>query len=317
MINKFKSVKMFLISVALLACSFTANSVPTPTPTVVSTSVPTITATPRATSTPFYKVEVGKTIAVKSGGFSFSQINGYKAWKEDNTGAYLANPDRSVNVGVLAYPRPSGATLAGLMSNWRDGFKSDFDEVNFAEPVAETKGDISSLSVAFTGIDKKIPMEGRLTIYEPQKAKLIYLYTIAYGDQRWQREGQQVFETTAGSIKLFTITALENCPTTKNENYGYRKTNPIKIGGGGEQEGSARIANYLNALLGRKGEIVSYNTGKADSYAGIDLDVYLLRIGNDHKGLYFDTSNFEELSVPYGLSCSAPLPGKPDNGTPL
>lgn len=310
--NNLQKLKMIFVSVSLLACSLIANIAPAATamPSAILLNTPEATSTPKTTATPFYSVEIGKMISVKSGGFSVWSIKGYKIWREDNVGVHLISSDKQVELGVLAYPRPGGSTLVGLMSNWREGFKNDFDEVNFADAIEETKDEINSISIEFIGVDKKIPLQGRLIIYAPKKAKMIYLYTIAYGDQRWQREGQKTFETTAKSIKLFAIQALENCPTAKDQNYGYLKTKPIKIGGG-EEEGSIRIDNYLGALLGRKGEIVSYNFGKADSYAGVDLNVYLLRIGNDIKQIYFDTSNYEDLHVPYGLSCSAPLPGKP------
>lgn len=317
--KKFQALKVLVLSAALMACSFTANFIPTATPTVLpktnipKTNTPEATPTIKVTPTPYYNVEPSATIRIKSGGFNFSGMRGYSVVREDNLGVYLVNQDKKVEVGLFAYPRPSGAAITGLMSDWRERFKRDFDNLAFADSVKETMNSVSAISADFTGMNKEESVQGRLTIFEPPNGKIIYMYTIALGDQRWQREGQQVFEATTASLHFFEIAALENCSIAKSPDYGFLKTKPIKIGGG-KEEGGLRIDNYLGALLGPRGKIITYNTYDSITVNSVDLDVYSLRIDDNYKTLYFDRNNFEELYVPRGLSCSAPLPGKPGSG---
>jgi hypothetical protein len=107
---------------------------------------------------------------------------------------------------------------------------------------------------------------------------------------------------------------MEGCPIKKDANYGYFAQNAIKIGGG-KDYGYQRIESYLASLLGPRGEIITYSENKSVTYKGVEISVFSILVGKDYKTLYFDTSNFEELGVLHGFKCSAPLPGKPDNGS--
>jgi hypothetical protein len=312
--NGLQILKILFLNVALLACSFVTRVVlpatVTPSPTVTSTHTPQATATIEVTSTPFYSVKAGAPIRAQSGGFSFSEIEGYEIQSSHPLGAYLKSPDKNIEAMLIAYPRSDGVTISELLSDWRKGFAERFNEVVFSDPVKETSNPMELIYDDFSGTKNEVPYEGRLAIYEPPDSKLIYVYVIAYGDQRWQREGNKVFHTLANSIKTFKITALPDCPIKKNRMYGYEKTSPIKIGGGND-DGIGRIHDYLGVLLGLKGEIVLYTQILPVIHDAIELQVYQIRIGSTYSTLYFDINNYEELSAPYNLTCSAPMPGRP------
>jgi len=291
-----------------LACSSAAKLIPTnvPTPTLTKTPKPTPTITP----TPFYKVEPGRRISIPSGGFSFSQPLGYDVLENDSTSAYLLNSDGMVNIVVFSHPRPRGLSIDGVVKYMFEDMDTWYDDFNHGDPVRTDLDEVTSISTEFTGTDETGPLRGNLTVYQPGKSKLVYVVITTRGDQRWEREGQKLLDLTKDNLEFFRIKSLQDCPTTKNPDYGTTRTKPIMIGGG-ESDGMNRIIRYLEALLGVNGEVISYWPGETTLADGVELEVFELQVGNLFRTLYFDTTKFEELHVPTSLTCSAPLPEEP------
>jgi hypothetical protein len=300
--------KIAALGIGLMACSSITNAIPTLAPASTPTNTPR--PTPTITATPFYEVEAGKTVTVESGGFSFTQVRGYEILESDNFGAYLTSPDEMLDVVFFALPRPSGASVAGMLDGWLAELDGRYGNFNHADVTEETSRGIPAIFSEFTGMDGTQPVQGRLAIYEPENSKLLYLLVVAYGDQRWEREGREVLEFTTDGIEFFRITAWEECPLAKNPDYGLSRTKPIMIGGG-PGAGQDRIQQYLAALLGLHDEVISYYEDESVKQDGVELYVYVLRIGNIYRTVYFDTTDFEELRTPLGLTCSVPLPQKP------
>ncbi len=49
--------------------------------------------------------------------------------------------------------------------------------------------------------------------------------------------------------------------TTEDPSYGYKKTNPVKVGGVSENSGPLNERRFLNALTGPNGERIIYTRG--------------------------------------------------------
>ena len=303
------------LTIVLLACA-TIAPIATPTPVGTSTPLPpsqtpTITPTspPTITPTPSYAVKLGKVIKILSGGFSFSSLVDYKL-ESDNGGAYLESKDGKVTVYMGADAPLRGYSLARVVTEILDSLTKEFKDFKGGDRITVTQGDVESISVEFTATEKNKPIHGRFTLYGPPGSKQLYLIVIARGDQRWEREGQKVFDKIRSSIAFFPIVALEDCPVTRNPDYGTRTSRPIKVGGG-LATGIQRSRDYLYALLGPKGEpIYFYREGSVESN-GVTLDEYHLIWGISTIILYIDIYNYEELRAPTNLTCSVPFPTAP------
>ncbi|MEW6402509.1 MAG: hypothetical protein AB1649_11970 [Chloroflexota bacterium] len=298
---------------ASIACSFgAAASTPTPepTPTITITSTPTLRPTPTLTPTPFYDVGAGQIITVKSGGFNFDLIKGYETVFNEGSVFYARSGDERVEIYFVAYVRPSGQALSTVMKNDLQGISDEYQDFVATEPVRASEDGVDSISAEFTARNGVFPVEGRVLIHEPDHSKLVYLLITAEGDQRWEREGQKVFEMVRGSLQFFRITAADDCSQPQYPDYGQKPQRPIPIGGG-QRESASRIANYLDVLLGPNEELISYYelSETAQEFPGVVL--YNVEYRSIRKTYYFDTKNYEPLTAPLGMKCSAPLPGKP------
>lgn len=95
----------------------------------------------------------------------------------------------------------------------------------------------------------------------------------------------------------------------KDAEYGYKMEKPIKVGGG-VMNGPERQRSYLEALLGPKGESVSYS--RIGSCCGFDrknmkpLDMYEIHYEGlgEPIVLYLDSYAKGPLLIPVGLSSS-------------
>jgi hypothetical protein len=118
-----------------------------------------------------------------------------------------------------------------------------------------------------------------------------------------------VFDAIMGNITFAPIVPA-TCPVHKNSGYGASAGNPIKIGGA-LREGEQRINDYLDSLLGPKGEFVSYYRDGTEEVNGVNVERYNIEFGSTWRTLYFDIYSYNPLSLPVGYQCSAPLPNAP------
>ncbi len=102
--------------------------------------------------------------------------------------------------------------------------------------------------------------------------------------------------------------------TSQDESYGFTANNPVRVGGGREA-GARNQQRYLNALLGPRGEVLSYEReGSCCVFkvpeGGIDkegqLDVYSLTWKGREEPLKLYLNMYEEgdLKAPKGLSAA-------------
>lgn len=121
------------------------------------------------------------------------------------------------------------------------------------------------------------------------------------GDTR-SKEIQLLDENT------FLITDLADDPS-----YGYKKSNPVKVGGVNEKSGPLNERRFLNALTGPNGETIMYvrggsccafktpnglldNTGMLDRYKITWLGA------TDTLDIYINMYDKGDLKIPVGLS---------------
>jgi hypothetical protein len=70
--------------------------------------------------------------------------------------------------------------------------------------------------------------------------------------------------TGAGDTRTKQVTFLDDntyllTELSTDKTYGYKESNPIKVGGSNESSGPRNERRFLNALLGPNGETVSYS----------------------------------------------------------
>ncbi len=302
------------LSLPLIACmavsGLIATATPSPIPlTSTATTKPTRTPKPTATitSTPFYKVEPARApVSVAAGGFKFVPVKGYDV-EESNGGAFLQSDDEMVIILLEAYAPSSGISLKRLMGFVLNNLEQRYKSFSATDPITTEVGDVKNISIDFTGEEDHDPIAGRVTIYEPLNGKLVYLTVLAKDDQRWEREGQKAYEQVAGSLSFLPIEPWQACPIHTNPGYGTSADYPIRIGGGLAQ-GAPRTRDYLDALLGPRGELVEYfHSGNAEAN-GKTLDEYTIIYESTFRKLYFDIYEYDSLRAPLGMQCSARLP---------
>ena len=102
--------------------------------------------------------------------------------------------------------------------------------------------------------------------------------------------------------------------TSQDDSYGFTANNPVRVGGGREA-GLRNQQRYLNALLGPRGEVLSYeHEGSCCSFripeSGIDnegqLDVYTItwKGRKEPIKLYLNMYEAGDLKAPKGLSAA-------------
>ena len=312
--NKARTIALIVICILSLSCStipgILATPTPAPTGTPTVTFTPTITPTPTftLTPTPFYEVESGTELKFLAGGFSLNRIKGYD-FMVNTARLSVTSDDSDLSAYLFAYNDTSPLTIKGIINYYTEHLKDNFEEFQASEPVIETQGNVEKAVVDFSGFENDEPARGRLTIFAPSDSKLVYFILVAIGDQRWEREGEKVYNAITSSISFFPIAVKEGCPIHKNSGYGTSPDVPIRIGGG-LRLGDQRIDNYLDALLGPKGELVAYFRTGTEEVNGVSYERYRLEFGRQSKTLYFDIYSSADLSVPTGMTCSASLPQK-------
>jgi hypothetical protein len=237
------------------------------------------------------------------------RIKGYDLY-DDNGGVYMKSDDNKVQVTLFAYAPPRGYTISNLSKQYGENLGERYTDFVLADPVKGIFGEVETLTSEYTGLADDEPVHGVFAIYEPEDSKHIYLIVEAFGEMRWEREGRRAFEQVSASLSIFPIQAYENCPVHQNGGYGTSPDWPIQIGGG-LLLGQQRTDDYLNALLGPRGEPVGYyREGTVDGKNGT-LDKYTIYWGSRYSTLYFDIYNYSKISAPSGLTCSVLLPMAP------
>ena len=105
----------------------------------------------------------------------------------------------------------------------------------------------------------------------------------------------------------FALTEISDDKT-----YGYKESNPIKVGGSNESKGPLNERRFLNALTGPNGEAIEYvrvgsccpfNTKNGFMGQGM-LDKYKITWSGQTEGvfIYINMYDKDKLKIPVGLS---------------
>jgi hypothetical protein len=122
-------------------------------------------------------------------------------------------------------------------------------------------------------------------------------------------ESEGLHERGASGVLPFLIQE-----TSQDETYGFTANNPVRVGGG-KEAGVRNQQRYLNALLGPRGQVLSYkHEGSCCAFkiaeAGVDnegqLDVYAITWKGRKEPLKLYLNMYEEgpLAAPVGLSAA-------------
>ncbi|MEW5941838.1 MAG: hypothetical protein AB1750_19415, partial [Chloroflexota bacterium] len=253
----------------------------------------------------FYEVTTLDLLDFPAGGFSLPDLGRYDT-NIQTASVFFASWDEKVRLSIYSYVSFDSLSALDIANNAAKNMKEDFDEIEIAAPAAQRLDKYNITVMDFHGLRYDEIAGGRLAVIEPPGSKLIYFFIIAYGDQRWEREGEKVYQAMLDGLVLFPIEIMDDCPVN-SPGYGASPSTSIKIGGG-LREGQQRIVNYLDALLGPNGELVAYKREGVQPYGSVNLEKYSISYGDVTQTLYFDIYVSTDLGVPGGMNCSAPLP---------
>jgi hypothetical protein len=306
----------FILSIlvlASLACQATSGIFATPTPTSTSTPVPpaaTATRTPRptATLTPTATPLVIRSESVRkmtSGGFNYAPLADFDR-SFNNHEIYMTSPDESLTVLLTARTAYPGEHIDTALKYYLEYIQKQFKDVVTGDRLPITFQGAEGVTSDLSGTDNGKPFQARAMYLRPPKGKLLLIVVFAYGDGAWQAQGEKTYQEITGNISFFEIKPWSGCPLSTKPSYGTTKADPIKVGGE-LLNGPNLSEDYLSALLGSHGEVVSYyRVGSAEGGLVV-LDEYTVVYGSQTRTLYIDIYAYEAPKAPTGMSCSGPF----------
>lgn len=305
-----------ILSILIVACQTvgllttpiplsTAATPPTPTSTIIFTPTPTASPVPTA-----FLALLNAPVAFKAGGFSMAPLRGYKS-EINNYQAFLKSQDEKVTLLLLAEVRPSGKPAKAVVKSLAEYLKEVIHDFSEGESRDISIDSVEGISKDYAGTVNEEPLKGRIAILFPRDSKMLTIIVQTVGEGRWESEGESAYSATLEQLSFFKIEISDQCSITKNRDYGHTVEQPIKIGGGASK-GPDREQEYLSALLGPRGEIISYY--RADDPIkkdGVILDKFIVSYENDYKTLYMDMYNYDNPRTPFGFTCSTTFPMAP------
>jgi hypothetical protein len=305
-----KKLVITLLALTVLACQgaqdLMATATPFPSPT--TTLTPTITTTPTRTPTPTVTplvIQGEKVLKVTSGGFSFAPLKGFDLEK-DNYQVYMESPDGKIFVRLMAEGPFPGELLGSTVEHMMDYMVEQYsDVVETSRDRVELNG-IKGISVLFSNEDSHEPFISRITVFQPPDGKLLYLEVNASSKTLWESYGEQLYQTVTKDLTFFEIKPWAGCPISRSKDYGYKPDKPIKVGGE-FLDGPQREREYINALLGPGGEVVSFYRKGSENKGSDILDVYVIFFGGQKRILFLDMYHYEKPEAPFGMTCSGPF----------
>ncbi len=311
-----KTQRVFLILTILvlttLACQATSGLLPTPTPrpvtpttTATRTPHPTATATLTPSPTPLV-IETESVRKMTSGGFNYAPLK-YFDTSSNNHEISMTSPDESLFILLTARAAYFGEYNAASMRDYQAFVREQFKDVNFEDWIEISDKGADGITMNFSGIDGNRHFQARATYLRPPKGKLLLFLVYAYGEGTWDSLGEQTYQKIYDGISFFDIEPWSDCPIATKPSYGTIKGSPIKVGGK-LLNGPELAEDYLSALLGKRGEVVSYYHVGAVEGGTVGLDEYQIHYGNQTRTLYIDIYNYEPPKAPTGMTCSGPFP---------
>jgi hypothetical protein len=294
----------------------TATFSPSQTSTPENTKpAPVITRTLRPTTTPKPDHEEGfkgdARIVLKQGGFSFQPPPGYEATHLLGRNAIVTDKEKkyliALNGSIFDKDLSSADKVAAALVSTTTNYYLGRMAISASYPLPAAGRE--AIAYDISGQIGQKPVKGQAVIFELKDDQFIFIFGISYAvdkDEKnpWDGEGSQVFQDVLDSIEFLPggQTAPGSCPISSDPTYGYSKENPIRVGGG-TFDGPAREREYLDNLVGEKGEATAYDRLWSLSLGDSILDEYELFVGEKKIILYIDEYSFSTPQAPANLSC--------------
>ncbi len=305
---------VLVLALASMACQSATDLVTTPTATASLTPTITLTPTrtprPTKTSTPTptpLVIKVDSVRKVISGGFNYAVLDGLEK-DTNNHEVYMYSAGEKLSILLSARAPYPGEHINTSLKDFFAWTQDEYRNVVEGDREDFTQAGAEGVSKYFTGQTKDgKPFQGRITFLRPEKSKMLVILIYAYGENAWEEFGADAYQKTIEKISFFEITPWEGCPVSTKPSYGYSKESPIKVGGE-LLSGPDREEDYLSALLGQHGEVITYFRVDTVEVNGTIIDEYRVVYGSQVKTLYLDISHYEKSKAPAGMTCSGQLP---------
>lgn len=303
------------------ACSYTPTHLPENTVTAAMT--------PTSSPTPYDEalmpvagsgILLGEAYRVNEGGYEFKMISNLASPEEiyqlDVQGSQvtISSQDEGLLISLISNANTQSLSAGECLQQVLDGMGADVEEFQAEAAQVAYFGGTAGLKVDISGFMFEQPFMGRLAAAMPWEGGCFSAIGIALegeSTQRWQLEGEAVFETVMHSLSFFEPEVVLLCDPSDDASYAYSIDNPVRVGNTDLYDGLAREEAYLSVLTGPQGEKISYiRSGSTVNSAGDILDIYEITYPGLETAvtLYIDMYMFEPLKTPQGFICAAPFP---------
>jgi hypothetical protein len=304
---------------SLPSATWTALPTSTPKPTHTPTQTPTLqpSDTPSPTLTPSitYTLAVGEIIQVSMGGFTVGlpagcdfMIDGQQINIKDQTGLIVV----SIYGTYDFYPVNAAEDTAEefLAAVFRKG-NGEYQTENQQEIRTEEGAEGYSFDLSGKMFDN--PVLGKAFYLLNDDNQFIFglgMANLHESDSLWHDEGRQIFNALLQSVVFIPPSEAVQayaCLISEDETYGYTMENPIRVGGDAF-DGPPRERAFLDNLLGKNGELVTYERLGSIGFEDTILDIFEITVGTSKVTLYIDEYSYSEPRAPVGFTCEATFP---------
>jgi len=314
----------FLVILSLLnipACSYTPARFPANTAAVAITLTPSPTPYNEALMPVAGSgILLGEAYRVDEGGYEFKMISNLASPEEvyqlDVQGSQvtISSQDEGLLISLISNAYTQNLSAEECLQQVLEGMGADVEEFQAEAAQAAYFGETAGLKVDISGLMFEQSFKGRLAAAMPWEGRCFSAIGIASegkSTQRWQLEGEAVFETVMHSLIFFEPETVLLCEPSGDASYAYSMDNPVRVGNTDLYDGLTREEAYLSVLRGPQGEKISYiRLGSTVNSAGDVLDIYEITYDGLEAAvtLYIDMYMFEPLKTPQGFLCVAPFP---------
>ncbi len=273
--------------------------------TPLPTSTPTNTPTAEPTAIPTIDFVLGEYEDIQHGGFRYRQVEGF--YRTYRPGAVSLSSEASeIFITLGGGPMKLDTTLQKAVKDLGSYLSGEMDSFSASDIYWYNIGDVQGFAINIAGEMFGEQMLGLIAVAYHHGDTSFEVIAAAPID-RWILDGEYIAVQIIESVEFFESAPMENmCPISTDPTYGYSKDNPIGVGRGDVYEGPSLEREYLDLLLGPRGEALEYvRLGSMDTGETI-VDAYEITIGysNETVILYLDEYNLDPYVIPQGFACS-------------
>ncbi len=199
---------VIVLQVVLTGCNIRGQVAPTPTPTaLMATDTPVMDDPPEPTDTPQSAIAtipplpLGELETIKDS-FSFHPIAGFSVNLRQE-GATITSGDASIYLLLMTAAHPGTESLEAELVNSITSLARRIEEFEMGEPYPITVDGIGGLAADFVGLYSDEWITGRMEVAFLDDVKSFTAFGFAIdgpGGDRWEIEGNKVFDTVIGSV---------------------------------------------------------------------------------------------------------------------